>query len=248
MSQNNNPNQNNNQQGQSNQPNSPNQSQPNQSNQPKRSGMGTIGIVGLLLVAILGLGFAGYSTLNPHTVTYTQQQLLTNTQSVFNTQTVVSTSTSLVTSVQQVTQTTTAGYANPYSQYTQQNCPAWGCGSPPPYNPNYYYYGPNYYNPNYYNYQGYNPPCETQSAYNNTVKCSGYLYQDSNQCTVLVIPIYSPYQYNVYQYYTLQNLPSNLPAMGTWTTVTGQLHQGSNNSPTGAGCPGNYITVSSLTS
>ncbi len=235
---------------QNNQPNEPNPqnppSQPTQPqpSQPKRSGLKTLGIVGLVLVAILSLGFAGYSTMNPHTMTYTQQQLLTNTQSIVNTQTVVSTSTNLVTSVQTVTQTTTNGYPNGYNQYMQQNCPSYACGSPPPYYPNYNYYGPSYY---YNNYQGYLPPCMTQSAYNNTVTCSGYLYQDPKQCTMIVIPIYSPYQYNVYQYYTLQHTPSNLPAMGTWVTVTGQLHQGSNTSPTGAACPGNYINVTSLT-
>jgi hypothetical protein len=254
MSQTNEPNQSR-QQSQPTGPNAPNQPQQSQTGQPKRGGgLRTLGIIGLVLVAILSLGFAGYSTMNPHTMTYTQQQLVTNTQTVFNTQTVVSTSTNLVTTMQTVTHTTTTGYPNGYSQYYAQNCPAWGCGGPPPYSPNYYYYDQYYYYysnpyyPYYYSsYQGYQPPCQTVTAYNNTVTCSGYLYQDPNQCTVLVIPIYSPYQYNVYQYYTLQNAPPNLPSMGTWVTVAGQLHQGANTSPTGASCPGNYIIVTSLT-
>lgn len=83
--------------------------------------------------------------------------------------------------------------------------------------------------------------------YNNTVQCVGYLDQDSSGCVELVIPVYSPYGMLSYQYYTLQNLPASYPPIGTWVAVTGQLQKGSNVSPNGAACPGNYITLTSIT-
>ena len=85
--------------------------------------------------------------------------------------------------------------------------------------------------------------CQASSG---QVQCVGYLYQDPNSCVELVIPVYSVYGVVSYQYYTLQNLPASYPAIGTWVSVTGQLFQGSNVSPTGAACPGNYINVSSI--
>jgi hypothetical protein len=93
--------------------------------------------------------------------------------------------------------------------------------------------------------------CSTPSS-DGTVQCIGYLYEDQNSCFELVIPIpvlgsrgavYSQYS----QYYTLQQLPASYPAIGTWVSVTGQLHQGPNFSSTGASCPGNYINVNSIT-
>ena len=110
------------------------------------------------------------------------------------------------------------------------------------------YYG-NFENCNYTNScaqiaQVYNA-CHSPTG-NDTVKCVGYLYQNSNSCIELVIPIYAPYGAEAYQYFTLQKLPSSYPAIGTWVTVTGQLYQGPNASPTGAGCPGNYINVASI--
>ncbi len=219
----------------------------------------TAGIIGLVLVAILSLGFAGYTAMNPHINTVTQQQFLTNTQSVYSTQV------QTVTSLNQVTQavTVTNGGAtssgsglgtNPsYYQY----CSPYGCMySPGPgyntYNP---YNPPNPWVPGYYQgaYFGYYngnfvPPCQANSSSNNTVSCSGYIFQAQNGCTVLVIPIanavYS--ESYTYQYYTLHNLPSNAPGNGSWATVTGQLLQGSNTSSSGASCPGNYINVSSV--
>ena len=83
--------------------------------------------------------------------------------------------------------------------------------------------------------------------YNSTVQCVGYLDQDSSGCVELVIPVYSPYGMLSYQYYTLQNLPASYPPIGTWVAVTGQLQKGNNVSPTGAACPGNYITLTSIT-
>jgi len=201
-------------------------------NQPSRSSDSKLTIAGLALVAVLSLAFAGYTALNPHMSTVTQQQLLTNTQSFYNTQTQTATSLSTVTSVQVVTQTTTTGYGNGY----YQNCPYYGCAYPP-----------QNYNPAYSNYYYYQPPCQASSASSNAVSCQGFFYQASNGCTVLVIPVRNPaiQESYVYQYYTLQNLSTTYPNW-TWVTVNGQLYQGSNTSSNGAACPGNYITVSSI--
>ena len=219
---------------QSNPPNPPNQST-NPPNQPSRGSGRTLAMAGLAIVAILSLAFAGYTAANPHGMTITQQQFLTNTQSIYNTQTQVLTSVSTVTSVQTVTHTTTSGYG--YGYY--QNCPYYGCSYPPPvYN----------YNPAYNNYYNYQSPCAAGNYYNNNVTCQGFFYQASNGCTVLVIPVWNPvYQESyVYQYYTLHNLPTTY-SNWTWVTVSGQIYRGSNTSPTGVGCPGNYINVSSIT-
>lgn len=200
-------------------------------NQPSRSSGSKLTIAGLALVAVLSLAFAGYTALYPHMSTVTQQQFLTNTQSLYNTQTQTAISLSTVTSVQVVTQTTTAGYGNGY----YQNCPYYGCAYPP-----------QNYNPAYNNYYYYQSPCQANSA-SNAVSCQGFFYQASNGCTVLVIPVWNPaiQQSGVYQYYTLQNLNTTYPNW-TWVTVNGQLYQGSNTSSNGASCPGNYITVSSI--
>lgn len=87
--------------------------------------------------------------------------------------------------------------------------------------------------------------CSSPST-NSQVQCVGYLYQDPNACVILVIPVYSSVGLLSYQYYTLQKLPSPYPPIGTWVSVTGQLTQGNNFSPTGGGCPGNYINVASI--
>lgn len=201
-------------------------------NQPSHSSGNKLTIAGLALVAILSLAFAGYTALNPHMSTVTQQQFLTNTESFYNRQTQTATSLSTVTSVQVVTQTTTTGYGNGY----YQNCPYYGCAYPP-----------QNYNPAYSNYYSYQPPCQANSASSNAVSCQGFFYQASNGCTVLVIPVWNPaiQESYVYQYYTLQNLTTTYPNW-TWVTVNGQLYQGSNTSSSGAACPGNYITVNSI--
>jgi len=218
--------------------------EPSQPNQPSRSSGSKLTIAGLALVAILSLAFAGYTALNPHMPTVTQQQFLTNTQSFYNTQIQTATSFSTVTSVQVVTQTTTAGYGNGYYQNGYgngyyENCPYYGCAYPP--------YPPQNYNPAYSNYYYYQPPCQASSAYSNAVSCQGFFYHASNGCTVLVIPVWNPaiQESYVYQYYTLQNLTTTYPNW-TWVTANGQLYQGSNTSSSGAACPGNYITVSSI--
>jgi hypothetical protein len=216
--------------------------------------MRNAGIVGLLLVAILSLGFAGYTAMNPHVSTVTQQQLLTNTQSVYSTQTQTVTSISQVAQATTVTSTaTTPGSGVGSGPGYYQVCTPYGCTySPGPayntYNP---YAPPNPWSPGYYNgvYYGYlngnfYPPCQTGSS--NAVTCSGYLFQAQNGCTVIAVA--NPYiaESYAYQYYTLHNLPSNAPNSGAWVTVSGQLYQGSNTSSSGAACPGNYINVTSI--
>ena len=188
-------------------------------------------LIGLLvLVAVVSVAFIGYSGLNPHLVTVTQQQFLTNTQSLYSTQTV--TSLSMVTSVQTVTSATTAGFGNGYTG--------------PGYNPNYpncSYYGC-YYTPPAY--ASISDLCKTTNQ-NGTVQCSGYIYQPGGPCTELAIPYYNPeiLESTAYLYLTLYNLPSNYPS-GAWVTVTGQLNQGYSPGSYGALCTSNYINVSSI--
>lgn len=211
-------------------------SSPNQAGNSGRSGLRSAGIVGLVLVALLSLAFAGYTTLNPHTVTVTQQQLLTNTQSLYSLQTETVTIASTATSTATFTNAQPIGYGG----YPACNYYYYGCYQ----SPGYYYYYPGY----YYGYGNY-LPC--RSAGLNNVTCSGYLYQANNGCTLLVIPTtnnpYPSYATTyVYEYYTLHNLPTNTPASGAWITVNGQLYQGYNAAPNGASCPNNYIIVTSV--
>ena len=207
----------------------------------------SVAVIGLAVVALLSLAFAGYSILNPYTVTVTQQQLLTNTQSITLVETQTITVASTWTSVQTVTKTLPAsGYGNGYGA-----CIYYGCNQPP-YYPGYY---PGYYYGNYWYYRGYhgyggNPPCQYTGSYNN-VTCSGYLDEASNGCTLLVVPTtnnpYPSYATTyVYEYFTLHNLPANTPSNGAWITVNGQLYQGYNAASGGASCPENYILVSSI--
>ena len=87
----------------------------------------------------------------------------------------------------------------------------------------------------------------------NLIQCSGNLLQNPNGCTVLrfLVGNWVNNPTNIIttatQYYTLQDLPSSIPPIGSWVTVTGQLYQGPNHSPIGAACPGNYINVTSIT-
>ena len=255
-------------------PNESNSQQPNQSNQPGQtkkggSGLRNAGIVGLVLVALLSLGFAGYTAMNPHVNTVTQQQFLTNTMSVYSTQMQTVTSVSQVTQAVTVsnqavtvanqgvtvTNAATTGPSQGVSSGYDQYCSPYGCMYSP--GPSYNTYNPSsppspwspgYYNGAYYGYWNGNfyPPCQTSA--NNNVTCSGYIFQAQNGCTVLVIPIANAFysESYSYQYYTLHNLPSNAPSNGSWITVSGQLYQGSNTSSNGASCPGNYINVSSV--
>jgi len=248
--------------------NESNPQQPNQSNQPGQTKKGgstlrNAGIIGLVLVALLSLGFAGYTAMNPHVNTVTEQQFLTNTQSVYSTQIQTVTSVNQVTQAvtvnnQQgvtVTNAATTGNGQGVSSGYYQYCSPYGCMYSPgpsyntynPYNPP-NPWSPGYYNGAYYGYWNGNfvQPC--LAGANNNVTCSGYIFQAQNGCTVLVIPVANAYysESYAYQYYTLHNLPSNAPSNGSWATVSGQLYQGSNTSSSGASCPGNYINVSSV--
>jgi hypothetical protein len=213
---------------------------PPQASKPGRSAVSSIAIGGLVLVTLLSLAFAGYTVINPHTVTVTQQQMLTNTQSLYFVQTQAVTSVSTATSFITLTSAAPNGYA--YGSYQ-------GCYYLPCYQaPGYYYSSPGYY-PGYYG--NYYPPCQSTGA-NGSVTCSGYLYQAQNGCTLLAIsttnnPYPSYATTYVYEYYSLHNLPFNTPASGTWVTVSGQMYQGYNTSPNGNACPNNYINVSSIT-
>ena len=81
----------------------------------------------------------------------------------------------------------------------------------------------------------------------NLTQCSGNLLQSPNGCVVLGFLVQSSIGLISTQYYTLQDLPSSYPPIGSWVIVTGQLNQGTNFSPNGAACPGNYIIVTSIT-
>jgi len=91
-----------------------------------------------------------------------------------------------------------------------------------------------------------------QSTGQNTIQCSGYLYEGSNGCLELQVPVANwanDVMTSATQFYALHNLPSALnpsnPSIGSWVTVTGSLHQGANTSSNGAACPGNYINATS---
>ena len=90
--------------------------------------------------------------------------------------------------------------------------------------------------------------CSNPNSLSNQAQCSGYLYQPQNGCVELEVPVNSPYAAQVYQYYTLNNLPSSYPPLGSWVTVTGSIYQGSSSTSSSynAACPGNYINVSSI--
>jgi hypothetical protein len=205
-------------------------SQPSQPNPSTGRGSRGLVTIGLALVAILSLAFAGYTVLNPHNVTVTEQQLLTNTQSVFNTQTFTSVST--VTSVTTATSTATStanGFVN-NGGVIYQNCGYGGC----------YYQAPSY--------ASVSDLCKS-TGQNGTVQCSGYLYQPSSACPELAIPYINPaiMETQGYLYVTLYNLPTNHPTPGAYVTVTGQPSQGFAPGPSGEqACTDNTITVISI--
>ena len=142
-------------------------------------------------------------------------------------------------------------------------CQNGGCAAPCA-GGNCYYNGAPYFCSSYACYYGqpysYNPQfsaalCQPSSSNNTssngTVECSGYLHQDQNGCVELAVPFLAPWlDAQAYEYYTLSNLPSSYPPIGSWVTVTGilQLQSYSGGSyPFGSLCPGNTITVSSIT-
>ncbi len=91
-----------------------------------------------------------------------------------------------------------------------------------------------------------------QSSQNSTIQCSGYLYEGSNGCLELQVPVANSagnVMTSATQFFALHNLPPSLnpsnPSIGSWVTVTGSLHQGANTSSNGAACPGNYFNLTS---
>lgn len=189
--------------------------------------------VGLIIVAILALALTWYNMMNPHVVMVTQQQLVTNTQNMYNTQTVTSFGTlTTITTISTTTISTTTAAASGYGYGYYPNCGYYGCYPSPSYT----------FNGNYYT------TCQSTGSYGLVVQCSGYEIRNSNGCILIAIPVYNGYTFEsqVYQYYTLRNLPSTYPPMGSWVTVTGQMYQGYNTAPNGGSCPGNYINVTSI--
>jgi len=216
------------------------QNQPGGSNQPSQGGKNTFLIIGLIIIAILSLAFAGYTTLNPHTATLTQQQVITNTQSVYNTQTVTALSTitpTVTTSIATISAASTANTVSISSSATASTVFVTpgaysGCGTSGCFSPGLGAYG---------------SMCQSTSQ-NGTVQCSGYLYELSGGCVKLAIPYINPdvLETTAYVYYTLQNLPPATPPAGSWVTVTGQLYQVSTFGPPGESCSGSYIQVTSI--
>ena len=85
----------------------------------------------------------------------------------------------------------------------------------------------------------------------NTVQCAGYLYQNSDGCVELVVPVAdyavgAGFPTSATQYYTLHNLPSTYPPIGSWVTIKGQLNLVAPNTINGVACPGNYINVNAI--
>jgi len=234
------------------------ENQPSQINQSprKRRSYFSFVIVAVLLIVVLAVLFANYNPFTSHVTTVTEQELLTNTQNIYSTQTV--TSVGIATSQTTMTSTTTYPLATNYFQ----NCGYSTCYPQYGYNGYYngysygYYYGqsPYYcsynYNSCYVNgplQYSYNSACQSTGS-NNLSQCSGYMHQDQNGCVELSVPLYSPYNTaQIYQYYTLYNLPASYPPLGSWVTVTGQVYAGSSPGfPYGATCPGNSINVTSI--
>jgi len=175
-----------------------------------------LGVIGVSLLAILSLGYAGYSIMNPHTMTVTGQQYITNLQ------TGTTTITTVTTLNNQVTQTVTGTATAANEQAYQMGCvTGYGCNWP-------------------YNYDA----C-WGTGQGNDVACDGYLTQSANGCVELAVPTDTVEQ-PAYNHYALQNLPSAYPPIGSWVVVKGQLFQGPNSASTGAACPTNYISVTSI--
>jgi len=191
----------------------------------------TLGIVGIALLAILSLGVAGYTTLAPHSATVIQQEYLTNTQNFYTTQTqtMISTSTSTMTSAVATNAAINLNAGNNPSVY--QTCGYYGC----------------------YPAQGYTyTPCTSYgSAATNTVTCYGYLVRDGNtSCVEISVAATDPDYWRsgvFWVHYTLQNLPSSYPQVGSWVNVVGQLNVVNTSlSANTASCSPNIIMVSSI--
>ena len=184
-----------------------------------------LGVLGVALIAIVSLGYAGYSAMNPHTMTVTAQQYVTNTQIG------ATTITSVATVNNQVTQTVTAGATAVSEPAYQMNCgpgsSSYGCNWP-------------------YTYDA----CQG-TGIGNGIACDGYLEQGPSGCVILAVPTDTVAQ-PAYDHYALQNLPSSYPSIGSWVVVKGGLTVSGTPTPTSASnqsnstCPTNTISVSSI--
>jgi hypothetical protein len=189
----------------------------------------TLTIIGAALVAILSLGYAGYTMSTPHIATLTQQQYLTNTQNFYSTQTQTVTATNTVTSAAVVTNPAINLSGGGPGYY--QTCGYYGC-SPA---------------------QGYTyTPCTPVGGNgSNQVTCYGYLIQNGNGCTQISVRTTDPNYWASgiqYVHFALQNLPASYPAIGSWVNVTGQLSiTDSNLAVANSACSPNTLTVSSIT-
>lgn len=216
------------------------ESRPQQASQPSK-GRSAILIVGVILIAAFSIAFAGYTTMNPHTMTVTQQQLVTNTQSIYNTQTVTAvstltpaTSTSAATTVIPSTTSSMTAAAASTIMVTQGGYGFSNCGPSGCYPSSLGAYG---------------TMCQSLNQNGTLQQCSGYLYQPSNGgCMKLAIPYINPdvLETTAYVYYTLQNLPSSTPPTGSWVTVTGQVYSSYTIASSGNSCGGSYIQVQSI--
>jgi hypothetical protein len=199
-------------------------------------------MVAIILIAVLASAVSVYSV-SPTTLAGSKSLAASNMQNLNNTvsQTIGGTVTVSVGSTNTVLPQNCGMYAcYPYPPYPY-----------PPYPPGYPAY-PGYY-PGYPGYSnGYGGCSYVNANYgtpnNNAVQCYGYVYQAPTGCVELVVPATNAPYYGgtALQYYTLHNL-SSTPPTGTWVRVQGSMYQGYNTSTTGAGCPGNYINVTSLT-
>jgi len=189
----------------------------------------TLTIIGAALVAVLSLGYAGYSmSAPPHMTTLTQQQYVTNTQDFYSTQTQTITATNTATSAA-VIANNAISLSNGGGPGYYQSCGYYGC----------------------YPAQGYQyTPCNSSGS--NTVTCYGYLIQNGNGCTQISVLTTDPAYWNSgiqYIHYTLQNLPASHPPIGSWVDVTGQLSITNTSiaAANSAACSPNTLSVTSIT-
>ena len=165
--------------------------------------------------------------MNPHTMTITAQQYVTNTQIVPTTMTSVATVNSQV--VQMVT--SRGNYTAASGAAFQFNCgpgsSSYGCNWP-------------------YTYDA----CQG-TGIGNSVTCVGYLEQGPSGCVILAVPTDTTAQ-PPYDHYALQNLPSSYPSMGSWVvvkgglTLSGTVTRTSSSSQSNSTCPTNTISVTSM--
>jgi hypothetical protein len=182
-----------------------------------------LGVIGVAFLAILSLGFAGYSAMNPHTMTVTGQQYVTNTQIGMTTLATTNTVKSQATQTVAVAAGTTAVSQGAYQLNCGSGGNSYGCNWP-------------------YTYDA----CQG-TGIGNGVTCDGYLMQGPNGCVELAVPTDTVSQ-PAYDHYALQNLPSSYPSIGSWVVVKGQLSLTASpmSASSSTSCPANSISVSSI--